>query len=240
LDKSCGFIHAEIIAEPLYNILRKALKILLIIASIGTIFLIGFLILGIIAVQDKYEPEQIENKTIIVENQQTESRINTNLIEFLKNPIDLLVFKEKKEMRFTTSVTNGTEFYFNPKIKDSIFYVYYYPSENLTNSKKIDHIVVFKHGENKHRYEDKTETLIELGVFNKDSDLGKANLIGISKTELESQFGNDYLTFDNGITYSNKNKVLILELDKSKVNSYRYIKLNTEKIDEDLIGQIME
>ena len=196
--------------------------------------------MGIIAVQDKYEPEQFENKTKIVENQQTESIINTNLIVFLENPIDLQDFKKKKGMRFTTSVTNGTEYYFNPKIKDSLFYVYYYPAEKFEDSREIDQIIVFKHGENKHRYEDQTETLIEFRVFNKDSDLGKANLIGLSKTELESEFGNDYLIFDNGIAYSHKNKVLILEMDSSKAKSFRYIKLNTEKIDNDLIGQIIK
>ena len=166
---------------------------------------------------------------------------NPNLISLLENPIDLQSFKNLKDPNYvTTSVTNGTDYYFNPKIKDSIFYVYYYPTENFTDPRKIDRIVVFKYGENKHRYEDKTETLIEFSIFNKDSDLGKANLIGLSKTELESEFGNDYLTFDNGIVYSNKNKVLILEMDSSKVKSYRYIKLNTEKIDKDLIGQITE
>ena len=165
---------------------------------------------------------------------------NQNLTSFLKNPIELQNFKEKKSRNVTTSVTNGTEFYFNPKTKDSIFYVYYYPAEKFNNPRKIDQIIVFKHGENKHKYDDQTETLIELRVFNKDSDLGKANLVGLTKTELESEFGNDYLTFDNGIAYSNKNKVLILELENSKVKSYRYIKLNTEKIDTDLIGQIIK
>jgi hypothetical protein len=66
--------------------LKKVLKILLILASIGAIFLIGLLIFGIIAIQDKYEPEPIENKTEVVENQQTESKTKNNLIEFLENP----------------------------------------------------------------------------------------------------------------------------------------------------------
>ena len=165
---------------------------------------------------------------------------NPKLIAFLENPIDLQEFKKKKGKRLTTSVTNGTEYYVNPKIKDSIFYAYYYPAENLTGSRNIDHVVVFKFGENKHRYEDKTETLIELRVFNKDSDLGKANLIGLSETDLESEFGNDHLTFENRIAYPNNNKLLILELENSKVKSFRYIKLNTEKVDKDLIGQIMK
>ncbi len=166
---------------------------------------------------------------------------NQNLISLLENPIDLQKFKKSKNINYTTTgVSNGTNYYFEPKIKDSIFYTYNYPTENFTDSKRIDQIVVFKHGKNKHTYEDETEILIELRIFNKDFDLGKANLIGLTKTELELEFGIDYLTFDNGIAYSYKNKVLILKLDKSKVNSYRYVKLNTEKIDKDLIGQIME
>ena len=74
----------------------------------------------------------------------------------------------------------------------------------------------------------------------KDLDLGKANLIGLSETDLESEFGNDHLTFENRIVYPNNNKLLILELENSKVKSFRYIKLNTEKVDKDLIGEIMK
>jgi len=98
--------------------------------------------------------------------------------------------------------------------------------------------VVFKYDKNKHRYQDKTEILIEFKVFNKDSDLGKANLVGLSKMELESKFGNDCLTYEKGIVYSNKNKVLILELENTKVNSLNYIKLNTDTVDRDLIKKI--
>ena len=163
------------------------------------------------------------------------------LTEFLEKPIDLQRFKKSKNRNYTTtSVSNGTGYYFEPKIKDSIFYTYNYPTENFADSKRIDQIIVFKHGKNKHTYEDETEILIELRIFNKDSDLRKANLVGLSKTELESEFGANYLNFDNGIAYSNKNRVLILELENSKVKSYRYIKLNTEKIDNDLIGQIIK
>lgn len=170
-----------------------------------------------------------------------EYKKNLNLTSLLENPIDLQAFKKLKSRDCTTtSASGGTDYYFQPKINDSIFYTYNYPTENFTDSKRIDQIVVLKYGKNKHTYEDETEILIESRIFNKDLDLGKANLVGLSKTNLESEFGNDYLTFDDGIAYSNKNRVLILEMDSSKVKSYRYIKLNTEKIDADLIGQIIE
>ncbi|WP_162880205.1 hypothetical protein [Mariniflexile rhizosphaerae] len=216
------------------------MKILLILASIGAIFLIGFLVFGILAIQDKYEPEPIHKEIQIVESE-NESVNNTKLILFLENPLDLQSFKKLKDIDYTTTgVSNGMNYHFHPKISDSIFYTYNYPSKNFTDSKRIDQVVVFKHGKNKHTYDDETEILIELRVFNKDSDLGKANLVGLSKTELESEFGTDYLTLKNGLAYSNKNKVLIIGLTDSIVNSFNYIRLNTEKIDNDLIGQIIK
>ena len=188
------------------------------------------------------ETEQVE---IVVDStelkiEKVEKHIGiSKLNSFLENPLDLPEFKKKKKREVTTSVSNGKEYYFNPKNKDSIFYSYFFP-DFKKESIKIDEIVVFKYGENKHTYEDETETLIEFRIFNPDSDLGKANLYGLTKTELESEFGTDYLTFYNGIAYSYKNKILTIELNNSKVKSFRYIKLNTENVDQDLIQQIIE
>lgn len=216
--------------------MKKITKITLILISIGIILLIGFLILGTLVIQDRYK-EPIEQRTEITENHQTETKTNKNLVEFLENPIDLIAFKKKKRNGVTTSVTNGTEYYFNPNGKNATFYVYYYPKDEII-PKEIDQIVVLKYGQNKHSYEDETEAMIELRVFSKDSDLGKANLVGLTITELETEFGTDYLTLDNKIIYSNKNKVLIIELFDSKIKSFSYIRLNTEKIDSSLIEQI--
>ena len=165
---------------------------------------------------------------------------NLNLNSFLENPIDLKEFKKTKKGNITTGVSNGMTYHFHPKIKDSIFYNYNYPTKNFKDAKKIDQILVFKYGKNKQTYDDETEILIELKVYRKDYDLGKANLIGLSKMELESEFGTDYLTLDKRIIYSNKNKVLILEIENSKIKSFNYIKLSTEKIDTDLIRKIAE
>jgi len=190
-------------------------------------------------VTDK-ETEQIE---IVIDSTALKIRTvekqpkNLKLTSFLENPIDIQEFKKKKNRNVTTSVTNGMNYYFNPKFSDSIFYVYNFITENIGQN-GVNKIIVFKYGENKHKFKDETETLIEMRIFNKDADLGKANLVGLSKTELESELGIDYLTFDDRIVYSNKNRVLIIEFNDSKVKSYNYIKLNTEKIDIDLIGQI--
>ena len=218
--------------------MRKTKDILIFIFALLIVSAIGYGILLYFYVQKKYA-EVPENKTELVSELQSENNLNSSLVQFLDNPIDLLDFKKKKGMEFTTSVTNGTKYYFQPRIKDSIFYIYYYP-DFKKESIQIDQFVVFKHGENKHTYEDQTETLIEFRIYNPDSDLGKANLYGLTKAELESEFGTDYLTFENGIAYSNKNRVLTIELKNSKVKSFRYIKLNTEIVDQELIRQIVE
>ena len=132
-------------------------------------------------------------------------------------------------------------YYWNPKFNDSIFYSYtFLPNDSFKSKIELLEIIVFKYGKNKHSWEDKTEIMIELKVQAQDSILSNANLVGLTKTELESEFGSDYLTFDNRIVYSNKNKVLILELDNSNVISFNYVKLNTEKLDSDLIRQIIK
>jgi hypothetical protein len=222
---------------PLYNICSKMkIRVLMI------------LFLAFLSCKDVTEKKPNESKSdrfeLIPEPNKSEKeryQKNLNLTSLLENPIDLQKFKKSKNINYTTTgVSNGTDYYFEPKINDSIFYTYNYPTENLTDSKRIDQIVVFKYGKNKHKYEDETEILIELRIFNKDLDLGKANLVGLTRTELKSEFGENYLNFENGIAYSSKNKVLILELEDSKVKSFRYIKLNTEKIDNDLIGQIIK
>lgn len=218
--------------------MTKTRDILNFIFAFAVIVAIGFGFYLFYDIQRKYA-ESPDKKTELILESKLETKPNSKLMEFLEKPIDLQTFKKKKDRDVTTSVKNGLEYQYHPKFKDSIFYGYNFLKEDI-GPKGINEIVVFKYGENKHRYEDETEILIELRIFNKDSDLGKANLIGFTKTELETEFGSDYLTLNNRMVYSNKNKVLILELEDSKVDSYNYIKLSSDKIDIELIEQIIE
>ncbi len=89
------------------------------------------------------------------------------LTSFLENPIDLQEFKTKKNRDVTISVNDGLEYQYHLNINDSIFYGYNFITDNI-GTKGVNEIVVFKYGENKHKYEDETEILIELRIFNKD------------------------------------------------------------------------
>ena len=180
-----------------------------------------------------------ELKAALVYDAEIDMQSNSELVNFLENPIDLQKFKFANINHVSTRVTNGKDYHFHPEIYDSIFYRYKF-NINSIRRKNNNEIVVFKFGENKHKYDDETEILIDLKIFNKVSGLGNANLIGITKTELESKFGTDYIVLENRIIYSYKNKVLLLELKNSKVKSFRYIKLNTENSSQELLLQIIK
>gem|GEM_PF-1595619 len=161
------------------------------------------------------------------------------LANFLENPIDLIKYKKDRKL-VTTSVTNGLDYHLHPNIKDSIFYVYHYPNINNGYRGLFTNIKVFKFGNNKHKYEDITEKLIELQIESQDSLLGRSNLVGLTKQELATKFGNDCKIIDNQVVYWNKNKIVIFKMNDLKVESYRYVKLNTEKIDSVLIRRIIK
>ena len=144
--------------------MKKLIYTLIFIFALIVVSAIGYGIFLYFYAQKRYAESPV-TKTELVSKSQSRSGLNSNLVAFLDNPIDLIDFKKKKGMEFTTSVTNGTEYYFQPRIKDSIFYVYYYP-DFKKESIKIDQFVVFKHGKNKHNYKDKTEHLIEFRIFN--------------------------------------------------------------------------
>lgn len=175
-------------------------------------------------------PDSLNVKTI----QKTTK--NHTLTTFLENPINLKEYKNKKTL-VTTSVANGLAYPLHPNRKDSVFYKYYYV--NATTLKKYANILVFKYGKGKHNYDDDSEILIALNIFDTDTDLKDANLVGLTKTAIESKFGTGYRTVLGKMIYSHKNKILLLTFNNSKIISYRFIKLNTEYIDDDLIQKII-
>lgn len=78
---------------------------------------------------EKYS-SQIENVVQALEKLKlelnSESKLgiksNLKLVEFLENPIDLQKFKKLKNINYSTAgVSNGMNYHFHPKIKDSIF-----------------------------------------------------------------------------------------------------------------------
>lgn len=165
---------------------------------------------------------------------------NLNLNTFLESPINLEEFKKRKQTKFTSTVSNKKVYYSLPKVSDSIFFIYSYPTKKDTETiNRINQLIVLKSGKKKHSYGDSSETLVELKIFNTDSDLGEANLVGMSKQVLESKFGNGNKDIENTIFYARKNKVLIINFKDNKIKSYNYLNSNIEKIDVAFVKQII-
>ena len=63
------------------------------------------------------ETEKFEIDSTELKIEKSEKQFeNIKLTSFLENPIDLQEFKKKKSSNVTTSVTNGMEYYFHPKL----------------------------------------------------------------------------------------------------------------------------
>jgi hypothetical protein len=216
----------------------KTKDVLIFVFALFMIFIIGFGFYLLNDIQKNYKEipnEVIENKN----NSKFEIQQNPKLMEFLENPIDLKEFKKQNNRNVTTTVTNGKEYYYYPIINDSIFYSYNFIADN-DRSKGVNEVIVFKFGKNKHTYDDETEILIELRIINNDTNLGRTNLIGFSKSELRAKFGSNFTTLDEQIIYSVNNKVLIFVMNNEKVESFYYSKLANEKIDRDVINKILK
>lgn len=216
----------------------KTKDILIFVFAFFVLFSIGFGFYLLNDIQNNYDENpygisEIKSDSIL------DIQINPKLMKFLSNPIDLVEFKKKNNGYVTTTVTNGKEYYYHPKINDSILYSYNYITDN-DRSKGVNEVIVFKFGENKHKFDDETEILIELRIVNNDNNLGHTSLIGFSQSELEHEFGSSYTIVDEHIIYSYQNKILILVMNNSFVQSFYYSKLNNEKIERDLIDRILQ
>lgn len=192
------------------------------------------------ATENKTEKIQVIDSTGFEKEIVDTPKVNPNLISFLENPIDLIEFKATKG-KSLSSVTNGLAYHYKPGISDSIFYLYTtFPNDRTWKHISPVNIIVFKFGKNKHEWKDETEILIELNVSGKDPDFKQADLVGLSREELESEFGSDYKVIEDRMVYSYKNTALILELKNSKVKKFKYIKLSTEIIDSALVKKILK
>jgi len=217
--------------------LKRIIKILLIISTVIVLAFLCFFIVGLLVVQDKFEPEihkevYEDSKTIV------KPLVNKNLVSFLEKPIDLLEFKNKTKT-VTTGVSKGANYLYKPNNEESIYYCYYFPNDRKRKLFKINKITVFKYGENKHVYDDDTETLISLDINYSDPNLEQANLVGQTKKQIEAKFGLDFSISKKNIIYKHNNNILIINLNNSKVIAYRYLRLNTDVIDQDLINRMV-
>jgi len=111
----------------------------------------AFIILFLVCFGCKNKNESISNSTkserfeLVPEPDKTEKEKylkNQNLHSFLENPIDLQKFKKSKNRNYTTTgVSNRMDYFFEPKIKDSIFYTYNYPiAINIMNKELFETI----------------------------------------------------------------------------------------------------
>mgnify|MGYP001569871249 FL=1 len=129
------------------------------------------------------------SETIVIDSiQAPEKDTNVQLLSFLETPIDLTALKTKYRTTVTTSVTNGKAYYFKPNVRDSIFFTYNLKAEQ-SQGFALNQLIVLKYGDQKNYFDDSNEILLEMRISNQDKALGKANLVGLTRSEIVQRFG---------------------------------------------------
>jgi len=198
--------------------------------------IIFLIILLTFSCKQKEQKDLDKNQSQIDSINLNEKIHKSELSLFLENPIDLINYKKGKTDWTSSGGTSGFLYYFNPQKENGMYYNYYYPNDN-SSPINFDNLVVYKIDKNKY-YNDNSDRLIEMNIFSKDSILKKADLVGLKTSQIETKYGKENFRIDNDFIFFIENKLLILTIKNDEIDSYKYLRLNTDKIDKELIKKI--
>jgi hypothetical protein len=160
---------------------------------------------------------------------------------FLSKPFDLQKFKKRKGQSHSGDADRKT-YYFKPEFK-GFYYGYFmfppifegYIGNSMKDTVYIENafrIVTYKPiHKNQFDYIDNGEELIEVTAKYNDFDLPELAFIGLDTIEIKNRLGEKLFLKKNHLVYAYQDKVLILRLEKDKVDGLKYVRLNMQAID---------
>lgn len=146
------------------------------------------------------------------------------LKRFLTEPIDLPKFKKKNAAN--SRARNGKDYYLKPKEKG--FYYNYFLFRGCSDYGLV--IDVYMYGESAGSYSKANETLVDLKCRCKLRDLKDLDLVGKKWETIKEKYGHNYLKFGNKRIYAYRGNLLILEIGRKNISSYRYLRTNLRQI----------
>ncbi len=195
--------------------------------------------------RDSTEINHKKVKNTEVKNPDSFALNRDSVNEFLKQPFDLIKFKEKKRSS-NSGVGKKKDYYLKPK-KEGMYYQYFlfsrqtgYTGTNKDNIiRKADGlgITVYKElGQYRYDFIDPTEELIEVRAKFNDFDLPELAYIGLDSAIVIKKLGKVDFYQKNCLVYQFENNVLILNILNKKVNWLKYTKtkkgINITDIDD--------
>lgn len=159
----------------------------------------------------------------------------------MEQPFDLQQFKKKKHQS-NSGGANARDFYFRPAEKGMYYHFFLFnlkesafiylgdtaQKRSLTKIVTFDmEIITYKPlGKYQHDYLDPTETLIEWKSKVNDKDLLQLSFIGLDSMYVKQQLGSPDLRKEGCFIYTHRDRALILNVQRNRVNWLKYLRLN--------------
>lgn len=166
------------------------------------------------------KPEPIDSHNFYYQANKNSKQLK----RFLTAPIDLPTFKKKNGAN--SRVSKEKAYYLKPKEKG--FYYNYFLFRGCSDYGLV--MDVYMYGDSPGSYSKANETLVDLKCRCELRDLKDLNLVGKEWETIKEKYGDNYLKVDDKRIYVYKENLLILEIERKSINSYRYLRTNLRQI----------
>ncbi len=165
------------------------------------------------------------------------------LIDLFQDPLDLRTYKINKRGSNSSSIIRRPYFRYIDTVGHYFHYFWFHSyrrDASITNSHEAVKVNTFIYGETIGRYEDVVEELISIKGRVKDPDLGKLNVVGLSKQDIHDQVGQAVIRDQDLYVYQYMTDILILHFENDQVDWFNFLRTNLELTSlEDLPAELM-
>ncbi len=152
------------------------------------------------------------------------------LSAFLAIPINLISFKKKKGSSNSGSL-KVSRWIYRPK-EPGFFYQYklFLTPARYGEGKRFRgfSVVVYKFGKEIGDYHDNNETLVAIWCRLRDPDLGQADLVGRSVSDINVRFGEPFAVVENVLIYHRHGRALSVHIKDGAVDWFKYVRLRRD------------
>ncbi|MBL4649886.1 MAG: hypothetical protein JKY03_09150 [Aureispira sp.] len=166
------------------------------------------------------QPEPIDSHNFYYQPNKNSKQLK----RFLTEPIDLPRFKKKNGAN--SRVSERKDYYLKPKEK-GFYYNYFLFRGCYERGLVID---VYMYGDSPGSYSKANETLVDLKCRCKLRDLKDLDLVGKEWETIKEKYGDNYLKVGDKRVYAYKGNLIIIELGRKNISSYRYVRTNLRQI----------
>ena len=183
----------------------------------------------VLPVKATTQPEDPEPEALPADN--AEQLKPPALIHLFEDPIDLRTYKIKKRGANSSATRKRTYFHQPDTVGTHYKYFWFHNYRRdpaITNAHDAVMVNTYIYGDTITTYEEVNEALISIKGMVEDPDLGRLNVVGLTRPEVHERFGEAQITFKDLYVYEHRKDILILSFQEDQVAWFNFVRTNLE------------